>query len=96
MANALNDRTWVVDTVDADVIADNFMIVKSVRWVAGLNSVANDALIVRDPVTNTTLWEATASGANFTEESLYDHPITWRNGFEVPTLARGILYIQME
>ena len=95
MVNALNNTLWVVDAVDADVIDARDSYVKSIRWVAGTASVADDALIIRDPSDNTTLWETTASGANYTEEVLYDKPIRWRNGFEVPTLARGTLYIQL-
>lgn len=91
MVNALNDRLWVVDTVDADVISSANMRVKSIRWVAGIASAADDAVIIRDPVLNTTLWESTASGANYVEKDLEEH--WWRNGFEVPTLDRGILYI---
>ena len=96
MVNALNGRLWIVDTVDADVIDDKALWVKSIRWVGGTTSVATDALIIRDPVLNTTLWESTASGANYTEESLYEKPIRWRNGFEVPTIDVGILYVTLE
>ncbi len=93
MANVLNDRIWVVDTVDADVIADNAIKVKSVRWVGGIASVATDAVIIRDPTTNTVLWESLASGANYVEEALLE--TWWPNGFEVPTLDTGVLYITM-
>ena len=93
MVNSLNDRRWVIDTVDADVIADNAIKVKSVRWAATTLSVATDAVVIRDPVNNDTLWETTASGANYVEEALLE--TWWKNGFEVPTLDRGILYITM-
>ena len=95
MANSLNNRLWVVDTVDADVIDGRAVNVKSIRWAGGTASVATDAIIIRDPSDNTTLWESTASGANYIEESLYDQPVRWRNGFEVPTLDVGILYIAL-
>ena len=90
MANALTGRIWFVDTVDADVIADNGMKVKTIRWTgAG----AADAALIRDPVTNTTLWESVGGGANNVEAELME--TWWPNGFEVPTLAAGNLYITM-
>jgi len=95
MVNSLQGRHWFVDTVDADVIADNYLSVKSIRWVGGASSSPGDALIIRDPVLNTTLWESTASGADYVEEVLYNPPIHWINGFEVPTLGVGNVYIQL-
>ncbi|HDZ27008.1 hypothetical protein LCGC14_0690210 [marine sediment metagenome] len=95
MVNALNNTLWVVDTVDADVIDDKNMRVKSIRWIGGATSAAAEAVVIRDPTTNTTLWETTASGANYVEESLYNPPLWWVNGFEVPTLDNGTLYITL-
>jgi len=91
MANALNDRLWIVDTVDADVIDDQQMKVKSVRWVGA--TTAGHQAIIRDPVTNTTLWSGVATGANNSEAEFIES--WWRNGFEVPTLSSGILYITL-
>lgn len=93
MVNALNSKTWFVDAVDADVIDDKALKVKSVRWVFP-GATALDAVIIRDPVLNTTLWETTAAGANTAEEVLLE--TWWPNGFEVPTLAGGNLYITLE
>ena len=95
MVNALNGRIWFVDTLDADVIADNHLQVASVRWVGGAGSAAGNVLIVRDPTLNTTLWESTAAGTDHSEESLYNPPIHWINGFEVPTIDVGNLYITL-
>lgn len=91
MANALNDRMWVVDTVDADVIDAKNMKVKSVRWVGATD--AGHQAIIRDPVLNTTLWEGIGTGVNNSEAELKE--TWWRNGFEVPTLDSGILYITL-
>ena len=91
MVNALTGRIWFVDTVDADVIDARPIKVKSVRWVGG--TTAGHAAIIRDPVTNTTLWESLAAGVNNVEENLQEN--WWPNGFEVPTLASGNLYITM-
>ncbi len=91
MANTLTDRIWFVDTVDADVIDDKNMKVKDVRWV-GATTAAHQA-IIRDPVTNTNLWEGVATGANNTESQMLE--TWWRNGFEVPTLDSGTLYITL-
>ena len=93
MANVLTNRTWVIDTVDATDIDLRHIFVKSIRWVGGTGSSAGDALIIREPVTNVVLWESTASGANYTEKDLEE--TTWPNGFEVPTIGAGILYIVM-
>lgn len=93
MVNALNNRTWFIDTVDADVVDDRHVKVKSVRWVFP-GATALDAVIIREPVTDITLWETTASGANYVEEVLLE--TWWPNGFEVPTLAGGNLYITLE
>jgi len=93
MVNALNGKLWFVDTLDADVIDDKHLFVKSIRWVGGASSVAGNALIIRDPVLNTTLWESTASGANYVEKDLEE--TSWPNGFEVPTIDVGNLYITL-
>jgi len=93
MVNALNNRTWFIDTVDADVIDDKHVKVKSVRWVAPA-ATALDAVVIREPVTDITLWETTASGPNYVEEVILE--TWWPNGFEVPTLANGNLYITLE
>jgi len=93
MVNALDGKLWFVDTIDADVIDNRHLFVKSVRWVGGATSAAGNALIIRDPVTNTTLWESTASGANYVEKDLEE--TSWPNGFEVPTIDVGNLYITL-
>jgi len=94
MVNALNGRIWSIDTVDADVIDAKACKVKSVRWVGGATSAAGEAVVVRDPVLNTILWETTASGANYDEESLIE--TWWSNGFEVPTIDNGTFYVTLE
>lgn len=91
MANTLTDRIWKVDTEDSDVVDDKPMKVKTVRWV-GATTAAHQA-IIRDPVTNTTLWEGIATATNNSEAELIE--TWWRNGFEVPTLDSGILYITL-
>jgi len=94
MVNALNNRTWFIDTVDADVIDDRAVKVKSIRWI-DTGAVAGDAVVIREPVTDITLWSSFASGANYVEEVLIES--WWPNGFEVPTLAAGgELYITLE
>jgi len=93
MVNVLNNRTWVIDTVDATDIDLKHIFVKSIRWVGGGASVAGNAVVIREPVTDVVLWESTASGANYVEKDLEE--TTWPNGFEVPTLDVGILYIVM-
>lgn len=93
MANALNGKIWSIDTVDADIIDDRHIFVKSVRWVGTAASAAGNAVVIREPVTDITLWESTASGANYVEEALLE--TTWPQGFEVPTLAVGTLYITL-
>ncbi len=93
MANVLNGRIWSIDTVDADVIDDKACKVKTVRWVGGSTSAADEAVIIRDPVLNTILWETTASGMNYVEEVLIEQ--WWSNGFEVPTIDNGTLYITL-
>jgi len=95
MVNSLQSTRWFVDTVDADVIAANYLNVKSIRWVGGATSAPADALVLRDPTLNTTLWESTASGADYVEEVLYNPPIHWINGFECPTIDVGNCYIQL-
>jgi len=93
MVNALNGKIWFVDTVDATDIDTNHLKVKSIRWVGGGGSAAGNAVLVRDALDNTTLWESTASGANYVEEALLE--TWWPNGFEVPTLDVGNLYITL-
>ena len=93
MVNALNGHIWFVDVVDATDIDLKHIFVKSIRWVGGATSAAGNAVVVREPGTNATLWESTASGANYVEAEILE--TTWPHGFEVPTLDIGTLYITM-
>ncbi len=89
MANTLNNRVWRIDTVDTGTVDSRHVFVKTVRWV-GATTAAHQATI-DDPVTGDVLWDSLAAGTNNIEAELME--TTWPNGFGVPTLASGILYI---
>ena len=93
MVNALNGHIWFVDTVDGDIIDDKHIFVKSVRWVGGATSVAGNAVVIQEPLSDAILWSSTASGANYVEEAILE--TTWPQGFEVPTLDVGTLHITL-
>ena len=71
------------------MIYNNPLIVKSIRWDAE-SAVAGNNAVVQDS-NGKVLWSSTASGANYTEEAILE--TMWSNGFKVPTLDAGILYI---
>lgn len=90
MANDLLGNPWKIDTAGAGAVVDDMVYVKSVRWVSE-TAVGGDNVSVTDPVTSRVLWEAVAAGANYTEEALIES--WWRNGFAVPTIGSGTLYV---
>jgi hypothetical protein len=89
MANDLTGNPLIVDTAASTVLTTENLYVKSIRWVAPA-AVAGNAVAVKTPA-GKMLWESTAAGANYVEEALIE--ANWETGFQVPTLATGVLYI---
>ena len=89
MVNSLTHRVWFVDVVATGSVDDRHVFVKSVRWTGAVN--AADAAVIDDPVSGGVLWSSVAAGVNNVEAELME--TTWPNGFGVPTLTTGDLYI---
>jgi hypothetical protein len=53
---------------------------------------AGHAAVIQDP-SGRVLWTAVATGDNYTDQSLLE--TVWSEGFEVPTLASGRLYVYL-
>lgn len=91
MANTLGNRVWSIDTVDAGTVDDRHVFVKTVRWTGGV--AGGDVATIDDPISGEVLWTSVAAAVNNVEAELME--TTWPNGFGVPTLATGVLYITL-
>lgn len=89
MANDLTQDPYIIDTAAADVLSTNKLYIKSIRWVGG--TTAGHTAVVRDQQSNT-IWSSVASGANYVESEIIEQ---WIDGLIVPTLASGVLYVQI-
>jgi len=89
MANETYGRTYKIDTAGAGVIAAGPFYCKHIRWVARTAN-AGDRAVVQDS-NNKVLWEDSANGANYDKAEVIE--AWWNQGFKVPTLGDGILYV---
>ena len=89
MANDLTQDPLIIDTAAATVLSTNNLYIKSIRWVGA--TTAGHTAIIHDQASNV-IWSSVASGANYVESEIVEQ---WVNGLIVPTLASGVLYIQI-
>jgi hypothetical protein len=89
MANDLTKNPMVIDTAAATVLWSDPIKIKSIRWVSK-SATAGDDIEIQDS-NNQELWVSVASGANYSEEVIIER--WWHEGFKVPTLDSGTLYI---
>lgn len=89
MANDLTADPWIIDTAATTVLSTNQIYVKSIRWVGA--TTAGHTAIVQDQKGNV-IWSSVASGANYVESEIIEQ---WINGLIAPTLASGVLYVQI-
>lgn len=88
MANDLTDNPYIIDTASAAVLVAGRLRIKSIRWVGA--SVAGHVAEIQDS-NNRVIWRSQATGANNVEGQIIER--VWENGFRVPTLQSGTLYI---
>lgn len=89
MANDISADPWIIDTAAATVLSTNMLNIKSIRWVGA--TTAGHTAIIHDKDSNV-IWSSVASGANYVESEIVEQ---WVHGLIVPTLASGVLYIQL-
>ena len=89
MANDLTKNPWQVDTAAGTVLTTMKLRVKGVRWVGA--TTAGHTAIIHDQ-NSRIVWRSVATGANYVESDLIEND--W-DGLIVPTLASGILYIEL-
>ena len=82
---------WIIDTAASTMVTDEPVYVKRVRW-DDEGGAAGDNAIIQDAASKV-LWASTEAGANYVESDLIER--WWYNGFKVPTLGGGILYIEL-
>lgn len=94
MANSFSARGHIhtIDTVDAGLVTDRTIKVRSIRWVSKGATAGDDAKITADD--DSVLWESVASGANYAEESMIN--ADWIGGFKAPILDSGTIYITLQ
>jgi hypothetical protein len=90
MANDLTTNPLVVDTAAATVLWTDYFKPKSVRWVGA--TTAGHAAEIQDQ-NGKVMYRAVADGANFIDDALIEREDPGWNGFKVPTLDSGKLYI---
>lgn len=94
MANDLLKNPWKVDTAAATVLTTAALRVRGVRWVGA--TTAGHTAIIHDQNARV-VWSGVATGANYAESDMIntgDRGWDW-DGLIVPTLASGILYIEL-
>lgn len=89
MANDLTADPYIIDAAAATVLSTINLYIKSIRWVGG--TTAGHTAIIHDKNSNV-IWSSVASGANYVESEIIEQ---WVDGLIVPTLASGVLYIQI-
>lgn len=89
MSNDLTQDPYIIDTAAATVLSTDNLYIKSIRWVGG--TTAGHTAIIHDQKSNI-IWSSVASGANYVESEIIEQ---WIDGLIVPTLASGVLYIQI-
>lgn len=89
MANDTYGRVWKIDTAGSTVLHPGPFRAQSVRWVSPAAE-AGHALTIQDS-NGKELWRSLASGANHLDGERLD--TWWNQGFKVPTLDSGTLYI---
>lgn len=88
MPNDLTGNPLIIDTPGATVLYGQIK-VKSIRWVGA--TTAGHVVEIQEP-DGDVLWRSLASGANHVEADLIER--WWHDGFKVPTLGSGVLYIE--
>jgi hypothetical protein len=89
MANEAYGRVWRIDTPGAGVLHPGPFHVQHVRWVAPAAN-PDQAVIIQD-ANGKDLWKSRANGPNFVDHAKLDS--WWNQGFKVPTLDTGELFI---
>lgn len=91
MANELRDHVWFVDTAGAANITNETVLVQDIRWVG--STTAGHAAVIENGRSGVVVWESVNTlGANEVQES-HDLNLRLVEGFSVPTLSSGRLYI---
>ena len=94
MANDLTKQPWKVGTAAATVLSADALRVRGVRWVGA--TTAGHTAVIQDKNARI-VWSSVATGANYVESDMVntgDRGWDW-DGLIVPTLASGILYIEL-
>ena len=89
MANETYGRTYKIDTAGGTLIHAGPFYVKHIRWVARTAG-ASDRVVVQDS-NNKIIWEDSANGFNYDKGEPLE--AWWNQGFKVPTLDNGVLYV---
>lgn len=96
MANNFATDIWCIDTPSPPGVP--FMVqpiqIAAIKWVTSSDGVEGDSVICTDGQGNQ-IWEGSASGANYDSGVQIFGVMGWvtPNGFAVPTLTRGHLYV---
>ena len=79
---------FVVNAASPNMVRTEVLSILEIRWVGA--SAAGDEVIIKDSLDHV-LWHSVACGEFNLECS--DLRREWKNGFKVPTLDSGVLYV---
>ena len=92
MANDTTVNPWKIDTASGTAITTDLVRVRGVRWV-GATTAAHTAVIQN--AAGKVMWTSVANAANYVEADGLGMTGMNMQGMIVPTLASGILYIEL-
>lgn len=93
MANAFVKDRWILDTAGAGMVTTESLYVKRIRW-DGTGLTAGTSQVIIQDVDSKVIWESRATGATVVESDLIER--WWYAGFKIPTLAGGLVIIELE
>lgn len=92
MANVCVHDRWILDTVNANLVTSEDMYVKRIRW-DGTGLTAGTSLVSITDAADKVIWESRATAASVVESDLIER--WWHGGFKLPTIAGGIVVIEL-
>ncbi len=104
MANAFSGNVWLIDTAASTAIAPSTakVIIRALRWVIAASGAAADRCVVQDGAGNAITEFINLGVGNTPVYTYYDtgivempHSANQFNGFLVPTLTHGKLYVYL-
>lgn len=92
MANDTTVIPWKIDTASGTAVTSDLVRVMGIRWIGG--STAGHTAIVQNSA-GKVMWTSVVNAANYVEADGFGTFGMNMQGLVVPTLASGILYVEL-